>query len=191
MTPMRACLVTAAIVCAAAAIHPVPGNADHRDEVRVRRHDDDWKKAKHGKYGKIRYVTVRHRRAFVLRPAREDCFVVRRHRTIVVRPVPYWSVPYRPAVSAGIGVRTNQLQFDLAFNDRRPYYGCNFCEAYFPSYVVWKRHVLICSHRPPVRVICEAWDEDDLEYFSESAIHACSKFDDDWEDEDEEEDDDD
>ncbi len=182
MTRTRACLLTTAVLLTAAAIAPPPGNADH---------DDDWKKAKHDRYGKVRYVTVRHKRAFILRPAQEECFVVRRQRAIVVRPVPYWSVPYRSGVFAGIGVRTDHLQLDLAFNDRRAYYGCNFCEAYFPSYGVWKRHVLVCSHRPPVRVICETWDEDDLDYFCEPASLACSKYDDDWdnwEDDDDEDD---
>lgn len=176
-------LVTAAAALLAAAVISAPGHADRRHKVvRVNHHGGDWKRAKHDKYGSIQYVTVRHNNAFILRPAREECFVVRRHQALVVQPVPYWSVPYRPVVSGTLGVRSDNLQFDLAFHDRRAHYGCNFCEAYFPSYGSWKRHVVVCRHRPHGRLICEPWADDDMDYFQEPASYACSKYDRDWDD---------
>jgi hypothetical protein len=179
-------LLTLAAVFAAVAVLPAAVRADHdhsghrKHRGWVERHDDHWKRSKQDRYGRIRYVTVRHEHALILRPAYEERFMVRRHRVIVVRPTPYWSVPYRPLASAVIGVRTRNVQFDVAFNDRRPQYGCNFCDAYFPTYERWSQHVQACSHRPAYEVVCERWDEDDLDYFCEPAGQACARYDQNW-----------
>lgn len=171
-------LAALALVVAAGVAAPGLARADH---------DDDWKKVKHRwrhakRFDEIRYVPVHGKRAILLRPASEACFVVKRKKALAIRPVPYWSVPYANGVSANLAFHGDAVDVDLAFHDRRMFYGCNFCDAYFPTYAPWKRHVLVCAHRPPVRVIIDPWDDGELVYFSHAARFVCAKYDDDWDD---------
>ncbi len=179
----RSSIAVALAACAATALPAGTAHAGHREKTVVVEHRGEQPGAvkrhwRHGyRYDRIRYVAVRRPGAFVLRPTAPGCFVVRHERYLQVRPVPYWSVPYRSGTSAHVAFRTGGGIFDLSFSRRRPYYGCNFCAAYFPTYAGWERHVLACWHRPRTRIVVERWDEGDADYFGEIAEPVCSQYD--------------
>jgi hypothetical protein len=170
-----------ALILAAAVLAPGASEAGHREH--------DWRKAKHRwrhakRYDGVRYVPMRRSGVILVRPASEACFVVRQKKAVVIRPVPYWSVPYGNGVNARLGIHGDQVDFDLAFRQRELLYGCNFCDAHFPAYATWNHHVLVCRYRPPVRVIVEPWEDDELVYFCQGARYSCARYDDDWDDDD-------
>ena len=117
-----------------------------------------------GRHGghEARYVVVRHPRGVFVRPARAECFVVRRARVVRVRPVPYWPAAYGSGLTVGAGIDLGAVRLGLAFRRAEPLYGCNFCDAHFAAYGAWESHVRGCA---PERVVCERWDEADLEGF--------------------------
>lgn len=113
-----------------------------------------------------RYVVVRHPRGVFVRPARAECFVVRRARVVRVRPVPYWPADYAPGLTVGAGIDLGTVRLGLAFRSAEPFYGCNYCAAHFAAYGAWESHVRGCA---PERVVCERWNEADLEGFHAAA----------------------
>jgi hypothetical protein len=113
-----------------------------------------------------RYVVVRHPRGAFVRPARADCFMVRRARVVWVRPVPCWRAAYEPGLTVRAGIDLGAMRLGVAFGRGEPLYGCNFCAAQFAAYGAWESHVRGCAHE---RVVCERWDEADLEGFRAAA----------------------
>jgi hypothetical protein len=123
----------------------------------------------------VRYVVVRQPRAVFVRPVYADYFIVRRPRFVVVRPVPYWPMGYGNSVSARIGVNIGHVQLGFGFQRTEPYYGCNFCDAYFSDYGAWEAHVAGCAHRSEERVICEPWDAGDVDAFRDGAAREWER----------------
>jgi hypothetical protein len=122
----------------------------------------------------VHYVVVRRPQAVVVRPVRADHFIVRRPRFVVVRPVPYWPVAYGNAVDARLGVNVGGLHLGVSFRRVEPYYGCNFCDAYFDGYGAWEAHVAGCADQ---RVICEPWDDGDVDAFRAAAWQEWERHD--------------
>ncbi len=118
----------------------------------------------------LHYVAVRRPRFYVYRPIWREAFVVERPRYVMVRPLPCW--PAYGGVSARIGVRTPGLALNLGLDSARPLYGCDFCEACFTGYTAWERHVQSGPCGPGGRVLCEPWDEQDVQYFRQEAGRA-------------------
>jgi hypothetical protein len=149
-----------------------------RGQVRYRT-GVSYRSGYHYRRAPVRYVVVRRPRFVVVRPVYREYFVVHRPRFVVVRPVPCWPAEYGSGVSARIGVRTGGLNLDFGFRRHDPYYGCNFCDAYFTSYSAWEDHVAGCSHGPSERVLCEPWDDGDVSHFREGASRAWDEYEDD------------
>jgi hypothetical protein len=129
---------------------------------------------KHG-HGRVRYVVVQQPHVVVVRPAYEEAFVVHRPTFVVARPVPVWATPYGSGVSGAVGIHTGGVNLNVAFNNQRPYYGCSFCDAYFPTYGGWQGHVQHCGARPYGRVLYERWDDDQLQACRAEAYDAWSQ----------------
>jgi len=133
----------------------------------------------HGRYAYAPthgYVIVRRTNTVVLRPVFTEAFVVRRPRFVVVQPVPVWAAPYR-SVSGAVGIHTGGLNLNFAFSKQHPYYGCSFCGAYFNSYDAWARHEQYCPDRPVGRVLCQPWDDDQLDACRDQAGQAWERGD--------------
>jgi len=145
------------------------------------RNDRTWQRDRgYDGYGRVvryrspHYVVVRRSRAVLVRPAYADVFVVRRPRFVVARPVPIWLAP-SGGVSGRVGIHTRRLNVDFSFSRQRPYYGCSFCDDYFSSYGQWESHVQHCGARPSGRVLCEQWDDDQLQGCQDEAGQAWSR----------------
>jgi len=135
-----------------------------------------------GNYGRYayapppRYVIVRHTNTVVFRPAFTEAYVVRRPRFVVVQPVPVWAAAYH-GVSGAVGIHTGGLNLNFAFSKQRPYYGCSFCGTYFNSYDAWARHEQVCPDAPPGRVLCQPWQDGQLDQCRDQAGQAWSQGD--------------
>ena len=156
-------LLLAPLLASSAAADPPPWARAH-----------GWRS--HGRYAYAPthgYVIVRRTNTVVLRPAFSEAFVVRRPRFVVVQPVPVWAAPYR-SVSGAVGIHTGGLNLNFAFSKQRPYYGCSFCGNYFNSYDAWARHEQMCPDRPSGRVLCQPWDDGQVDACRDQAGDAWS-----------------
>ena len=176
------CLTLAALAGVLAALPLLAPSASADPEWNRGRGDGRWRNERtwdrdRGRENRRwpRYVMVRRSRVVVLRPAYVDVFVVRRPRFVVARPVPVWLAPYGSGISGRVGIHTRRLNVDLSFAKQRPYYGCSFCDEYFSSYDRWASHMQRCGARPPGRVLCERWDDDQFQACQDQADQAWSR----------------
>jgi hypothetical protein len=180
-------LAAAVVLSLAAASAEADSNSrgQHRGDDRGRRsaqdsrwRDSRWRQPTYRYRDRgAHFVVVRRPRTAVVRPAYPYYFVVRRPRFLVVRPVPCWPQQYGSGVSARVGIHTGGLNLSFGFEKRSPYYGCDFCGAYFSNYNAWAAHVRSCPEGPGGPVLCEPWDQGDLDGFRQGAAQAWQNYD--------------
>jgi hypothetical protein len=113
---------------------------------------------------------MRQPRHVIFRPSSSDWFCWQRPRFVVVRPVPVRVSPYGGSgLAARIEIYGGDVAFDLAFSRRPPAHGCGFCGTHFTRYSSWESHVHGCDRGPDGPVVCERWDDDELDYYRTQA----------------------